>query len=111
MDSPYIDVLPYLAEGLGWTLLITVSGLVFGFVLGAFAGLARLSPRRWLRAVAAVYVEVVRGTPILAQILFLYYGLSDLLDVNIHKILAAVLAIAVIVDSLARQSRSSHGRA
>lgn len=95
MDSAYIEVLPFLVRGLGWTLLITITGLLFGFVFGAAAGLARVSKRGAVRGIATVYVEVIRGTPILAQILFLYYGLSDLLDVNIHKILAAILAIAV----------------
>jgi len=95
MDSPYIEVLPFLLRGLVWTLSITVTGLVFGFGLGAAAGLARVARHGVLRSLATVYVEVIRGTPILAQILFLYYGLSDLLDVNIHKIAAAILAIAV----------------
>lgn len=94
-DSPFIAVLPYLLKGSVWTVLITVSGLAFGFGLGAAAGLARLARSVWIRGGATVYVEVIRGTPILAQILFLYFGLSDLLGVNINNIAAAILAIAV----------------
>ncbi|MDA3872652.1 MAG: amino acid ABC transporter permease [Kiritimatiellae bacterium] len=94
MDSPYIDVLPFLFRGLGWTLLITFTGLVFGFGLGTVAGLARLSGKGICRGVATVYVEVIRGTPILAQLLFVYFGLSELLSMNIHKLAAAILAIA-----------------
>lgn len=93
--SPYVAVLPFLLEGLVWTLTITVVGLVFGFVLGAIAGLGRTASQRPLRWLATIYVEVVRGTPILAQVLFLYFGLSDLLGINIHNILAAIIAIAV----------------
>lgn len=95
MDSPYIDVLPFLFRGLGWTLLITFTGLVAGFGLGTIAGLARLSRKGFCRGVATVYVEVIRGTPILAQLLFVYFGLSELLSMNIHKLAAAILAIAV----------------
>ncbi len=95
MDSHYIQVLPFLFRGLGWTLLITFSGLAVGFWLGAAAGLARVSPPGVLRGAAAVYVEVIRGTPILAQILFVYYGLSDLLGINMPNWLAAILAIAI----------------
>ncbi len=95
MDSPYIDVLPFLFRGLGWTLLITFTGLVFGFGLGTIAGLARLSRKGFCRGAATVYVEVIRGTPILAQLLFVYFGLSELLSMNIHKLAAAILAIAV----------------
>ncbi|MEX2607712.1 MAG: amino acid ABC transporter permease [Kiritimatiellia bacterium] len=95
MDSPYIEVLPFLFRGLGWTLLITFTGLLFGFGLGTAAGLARLSRKGFCRGLATVYVEVIRGTPILAQLLFVYFGLSELLSMNIHKLAAAILAIAV----------------
>jgi glutamine transport system permease protein len=44
---------------------------------------------------ATAYVEVVRGTPILAQILFIYFGLSDLTGININNIVAAIIAIAI----------------
>jgi len=95
MDSPYIEVLPFLLRGLVWTLLITITGLVVGFGLGAVAGLGRIARNRLVRGLATVYVEVIRGTPILAQILFVYFGLSDLLGINIPNIVAAILAIAV----------------
>lgn len=94
-DSPYIQVLPFLFRGLGWTLLITFSGLAVGFWLGAAAGLARVMRPGVLRGVAMVYVEVIRGTPILAQILFIYFGLSDLLGIHMPNWLAAILAIAI----------------
>jgi glutamine transport system permease protein len=95
MNSPYIEVLPFLFRGLGWTLLITFTGLVLGFGLGALAGLARLSRKGFCRGLSTVYVEVIRGTPILAQLLFVYFGVSELLSMNIHKLAAAILAIAV----------------
>lgn len=95
MDSPYIAVLPYLLKGAVWTLVITSSGLLIGFCLGAATGLARIADNRAIRTPATVYVEVIRGTPILAQILFLYFGLSDLLGININNIAAAIIAIAV----------------
>jgi glutamine transport system permease protein len=95
LQSHYIKVLPALAEGLVYTLLITFAGLAIGFVIGAAAGLARLARNRALRLVAGTYVEIIRGTPMLAQIFFIYFGISDLLDVNLHKLTAAVIAIAV----------------
>ncbi|MCC5850456.1 MAG: amino acid ABC transporter permease [Verrucomicrobia bacterium] len=95
MDSPYIQVLPFLFRGLGWTLLITFSGLAVGFWLGAAAGLARVSRPGFFRGAATVYVEVIRGTPILAQIFLVYFGLSDLFGINMPNWLAAILAIAI----------------
>ena len=95
MSSHYVEVLPYLLRGLGWTLGITLAGLAIGFWLGAAAGLARTSGSRAVRAPATVYVEVIRGTPMLAQILFIYFGLSDLLGLNIDNVTAAIIAVAI----------------
>jgi len=92
-ESPYIEVWPYLFKGLGWTLLITIVGLVIGFIVGGLTGLARLSHTRFLRWPATIYVEIIRGTPILAQVLFIYFGLSSLLDINLDKIAAAIIAM------------------
>ncbi|MFG6118770.1 MULTISPECIES: amino acid ABC transporter permease [Thalassobacillus] len=94
-QSHYYRVMPMLLEGLVWTLLITGIGLIFGFILGAIFGFARLSKSKIIYGIATVYVEVVRGTPILAQILFIYFGLSDLMGVNIDKITASIIAIAI----------------
>ncbi|ARI76450.1 amino acid ABC transporter permease [Halobacillus mangrovi] len=95
LDSHFVRVLPFLWQGLGYTLLITAVGLLFGFILGAIVGLARLSKNKLIYVLSSIYVEVLRGTPILAQILFIYFGLPDLLGFNIDKITASIIAIAV----------------
>ncbi len=96
MDSHYIQSLPMLFKGLLWTLIITIIGLILGFILGALAGLGRLSKSKILRFICGFYVEVVRGTPILVQILFIYVGLSeDLIGFNIDKITASIIAISI----------------
>ncbi|NIK13040.1 amino acid ABC transporter permease [Alkalibacillus almallahensis] len=96
MDSPYINSLPFLIEGLKLTLIITITGLIFGFILGALAGLGRLSKSRIIYGITTVFVEVVRGTPILAQVLFIYFGISeDLIGVNISGLTAAIIAITL----------------
>ncbi|KHE66677.1 ABC transporter permease subunit, partial [Halobacillus sp. BBL2006] len=95
LDSHFVRVMPFLWQGLGYTLLITGVGLLFGFILGAIVGLARLSKNKFIYVISSIYVEVLRGTPILAQILFIYFGLPDLLGFNIDKITASIIAIAV----------------
>lgn len=95
METHYMRVMPFLLEGLVYTLIITGVGLFFGFILGAIFGLARLSKSKIIYGIATIYVEVLRGTPILAQILFIYFGLPDVLGFNIDKITASIIAIAV----------------
>ncbi|GAA0340707.1 ABC transporter permease subunit [Bacillus carboniphilus] len=96
MQSHYIKSLPFLFEGIVWTLLITFIGLFLGFIIGAITGLGRISKNKFFRGISSVYVEVIRGTPILVQVLFIYYGLSeDIIGFNIDKLTAAISAIAV----------------
>ncbi|MBP1949962.1 amino acid ABC transporter membrane protein, PAAT family [Virgibacillus subterraneus] len=96
MESAYVQSLPFLIDGLKITVMITVIGLFFGMIIGSLAGLGKLSKNKIIRGFWSVYVEVVRGTPILAQALFLYYGVSeDLIGLNISSFNAGVIAIAV----------------
>ncbi len=87
--------MPYLLAGLRLTVEITIVGLVLGFLIGLLTGLATLSPTRWLRWPGIAYLEFFRGTPILVQALFIFYGLPDMLGHPIPAFSAAVAAIAL----------------
>lgn len=90
-----INSIPHLLPGIPYTLLISFGGLAIGFFIGIFFGLLRISPLRLLRWPAIVYVEVFRGTPILVQVLFIFYGLPQLLGSPINALVAGIAAIAV----------------
>lgn len=90
-----IKSVPWLIKGVQYTFIITILGVAIGFVIGAFAGLGRLSKNKLTYGISTIYVEIIRGTPILVQILFIYFGLSDLFGLNIDKITASVIAIAI----------------
>lgn len=90
-----IDSLPFLLKGLPYTLLISFAGLAIGFVIGIVFGLMRIGPSRWIRWPAVVYVEVFRGTPVLVQVLFIFYGLPTLLGGPIDALTAGIAAIAL----------------
>ncbi|MFX0543080.1 amino acid ABC transporter permease [Roseovarius sp. S4756] len=87
--------IPYLLEGIPYTLLISFGGLAIGFVIGIIFGLMRISPTAWLRVPAITYIEVFRGTPVLVQVLFIFYGLPQLLGGPIDALTAGIAAIAV----------------
>lgn len=93
--SHMVKVTPWLIEGINYTFFITIFGVAIGFVIGAFAGLGRISKNKLIYGISTVYVEIIRGTPILVQILFIYFGLSDLLGINLDKITASIIAIAI----------------
>lgn len=93
--SVMLDTVPMLMRGLKWTALITVGGLLFGFILGTGAGLMKLS-RNWAaRKIAGIYVETIRGTPMLVQAMFLYFGVPMALGVRIPPLVAGTIVIAI----------------
>lgn len=87
--------IPYLLKGIPYTLLISFGGLAIGFLIGIFFGLLRISPMHWLRWPAIAYIEIFRGTPVLVQVLFIFYGLPQLLGGPIDAVTAGIAAIAV----------------
>lgn len=96
MNMEYIiGVMPYLVKGIQLTFIITIVGVFIGFIIGTFAGIGRLSKSKVIFWISTVYVEVIRGTPILVQILFLYFGFSDVFGINLDKITASIIAIAI----------------
>lgn len=87
--------MPQLIDGAKMTVLITVMGLIGGLLLGGAAGLMRANGGPLLNAVAFVYIELIRGTPIVVQVMFLYFALPILANIRIDPFWAAVLAIVV----------------
>jgi len=89
-----IDGIPVLMEGLGLTVYLAVISLVFATMIGLVSGLMTLSKRIWLYGPARLYVNVIRGTPLLVQILFIYFGLPAVLSIKLTPMVAGVIAIS-----------------
>lgn len=89
---------PLLIEGLSITLLLGISSFVMGCVLGLAIALARLSTASLLRRLAVAYVSIFRGTPLLVQILLIYFGLPQF-GILIEPIPSAMLALTLNVAS------------
>jgi polar amino acid transport system permease protein len=68
-----------LLVGAGVSIALALAALAVGLVLGLGGAAAKLSPRRWLRALAETYTTVVRGLPELLVVLIIYFGSSGLL--------------------------------
>ncbi|RDW14546.1 glutamine ABC transporter permease GlnP [Paracoccus thiocyanatus] len=87
--------LPQLVAGAKVTLTIAFWGLVIGTALGFLVGLMRAYGNRVVNALALVYVELMRGTPIVVQVMFLYFALPILTGIRINPMAAAILSIGV----------------
>jgi polar amino acid transport system permease protein len=79
-------------EGLRTTALVAVLSIVLGLVLGFAGGLARISRRVWLQQVGTVYVELIRGTPLLGQIFVAYFIVGQVLHYWFDRMGLHVLA-------------------
>lgn len=90
-----IETFPMLMRGLKLTLQITVGGIFFGFLLGSGAGLMKISRSFVVRKLAGAYIESIRGTPMLVQAMFLYYGVPMAIGIRIPPITAGIIIIAV----------------
>ncbi|PZS21149.1 MAG: amino acid ABC transporter permease, partial [Pseudonocardiales bacterium] len=88
------ESLPLVLQGLANTLLLGVVSFVLGSVLGALIALARISTVRVLRGIAIAYVSVFRGTPLLIQILIIYFGLPQV-GIQLDPISSAILALTL----------------
>jgi len=73
----YLGFLPKIVEGAGMTLEVSVLGMAIAVSLGLVLALCRSYAPAPLRTPVAGYIECVRGTPLLIQILFIFYALPD----------------------------------
>lgn len=69
-------------SGLFVTLELSLIGVVFGFIIGLGICLMRMSKNKALNKIAYVYVDIIRGTPMLVQLLIFYFGLKKVIPPN-----------------------------
>lgn len=89
------DSLPLLLQGALVTLEITALAVGLGLVFGLVAALAQLSKFAPLRLIAKVYVDFIRGTPLLVQIFIIYFAIPVVIGHRIDPFFAAVAACSI----------------
>jgi polar amino acid transport system permease protein len=77
---PFQQILLFLADGILVTLKITIVSFVFILFVGMLGGLGRVSNNRIIKGIASLYVEVVRGIPVLVWLLWIWFALPQLLQ-------------------------------
>lgn len=88
--------MPALLEGAKMTLIISIIGLVGGLIIGLVAGFARAYGGWISNHIALVFIEIIRGTPIVVQVMFIYFALPMAFpDLRIDPVTAAVVTIMI----------------
>ena len=90
-----INSLPLLIVGAGITIQITAISVGLGLIIGMFVGIARICNVKVLRALATVYIDFLRGTPLLVQIFLSYFALPMVVGQRVDPFIAAITACGI----------------
>ena len=83
----------WFVSGLGYTLLISLFSVLLGLVIGILMALMRLSKSKILRAVSGIYIDIIRGTPTMVQLLIIYFVIFA--NVHIDKWVVGFIAFGI----------------
>jgi polar amino acid transport system permease protein len=84
---------PFILGGAGITILLSVVSIVLATGLAIIGAMGRLSANPYINGVASLYVSLVRGTPLIVQIFFIYFGLPQL-GIVLPPIPAGIIALS-----------------
>lgn len=93
-ESFFSQYYPYYLSGTGYTILLALIGVILGIILGILFALMKLSSVKILKGFASIYIEYVRGTPLLVQIFIVYFG-TGMLDLNLSRFVAGAIALSL----------------
>ncbi|MHB2239881.1 cystine ABC transporter permease [Pseudomonas fluorescens] len=104
------EAMPFLLKGMYFTVILSLGGMFFGFLLGFSLALMRLSRFKVANWIARIYVSFFRGTPLLVQLFVIYYGLPQVgleLDPIPAALIGLSLNMAAYICEILRSSISS----
>ncbi|MBE0336317.1 ABC transporter substrate-binding protein/permease [Paenibacillus sp. 23TSA30-6] len=85
----------FYVTGIGYTLLLSALGVLFGFIIGLIISLLRMSGVRIIEWLGTAYVEVLRGTPMLVQLMIIHYGVALTLGVNFTPLQSGIITLSL----------------
>ena len=88
------EAAPVMLTGAGYTLMFAMAAMIGGLAIGFPVALLRMAKHPWLRWPAALYVSLMRGTPLLVQIFVIYYGLPGV-GIEFTPVTAGILALSL----------------
>lgn len=91
----FINSFPRLMDGLWVTLSTTLISLAIAAVLGLCFGLFLISHNPILRWIAKIYVYIIRGTPIIVQAFFIYFGVPNATGIRLSAVAAGIITLSL----------------
>ena len=91
----FTQYFPSFLKAMGITVQITLYSLVFASIIGIVFGLMKVSRGRVLRSIANAYIWIIRGTPLLVQIYFVYFGIPMALGITLSEWDAGIITMSL----------------
>ncbi|WP_204824972.1 ABC transporter substrate-binding protein/permease [Paenibacillus nicotianae] len=89
------DYRNYYWQGIQYTLFLSAMGVLFGFIIGLIVSLLRLSQISVFRWLAMTYIEILRGTPMLVQLLIIHYGIAQAFNINFTVLESGIITLSI----------------
>ena len=93
VPDPYRQIFFVVIKGLPTTFQVTIFAILGAIFIGLFVGLGSVSKNRFINMLSGVYVEFIRGIPLLVQLIFIYYAMGRIFQ--IEGIFAATIALSI----------------
>ncbi|MGX6528083.1 ABC transporter substrate-binding protein/permease [Staphylococcus aureus] len=95
-DSGFISKYgSFFLKGIKITILISLIGVALGSILGAFVALIKLSKIKIISWIASIYIEILRGTPMLVQVFIVFFGITAALGLDISALVCGTIALVI----------------
>ncbi|PZJ83701.1 ABC transporter substrate-binding protein/permease [Staphylococcus aureus] len=95
-DSGFISKYgSFFLKGIKITILISLIGVALGSILGAFVALMKLSKIKIISWIAFIYIEILRGTPMLVQVFIVFFGITAALGLDISALVCGTIALVI----------------
>ena len=89
---PYI---PFILKGIWVTLKFVIISIIFGFLVGTILSLFKISHNRALNWIGDIYTSIFRGTPLILQLMIIYFAIPQLTGYDISPFLSSILAFGL----------------
>lgn len=95
-DSGFISKYgSFFLKGIKITILISLIGVALGSILGAFVALMKLRKIKIISWIASIYIEILRGTPMLVQVFIVFFGITAALGLDISALVCGTIALVI----------------
>lgn len=94
LTQNFIEFLPVLLKGTVYTIEISIAAIILSTGWGFLLSLSLISKRFWLQRPARLYVNIIRGTPLLVQMFYVYFVFPDL-GIHLNAIQAGILGLSL----------------